>query len=314
MLSVVICTYNRSRLLARVLTDLEAQQVPSDLSWEVLVVDNNSHDNTRAVVFDFVSRARIKIRYLFEPQQGKSHALNTGIAAAESELIALTDDDVRVDSGWVAAIAHAFDTSGCDIVAGKIRATWEFRRPDWFVEHGPFRLMDAIVRFDLGDEPHWITQPPYGANMAVRKSQVLAAGGFRTDIGPLGNSLSKGEDTDLVKRLTEAGSKCYYAPYAVVDHPVEPHRARREYFVSWYYAHGRTQVLRGATARNARCIAGVPIYLLRLAAQSAARWALSLDRQRRFFYRLEFAELLGTIAQCYEIRSSHRQPSPPRRP
>jgi glycosyltransferase involved in cell wall biosynthesis len=101
-LSVVICTYNRSSLLVRALESLEFQE-PADLAYEVLVVDNNSSDDTRNVAQHFVEKRPPRFRYIFEPKQGLSYARNAGIANARAEDIAFTDDDVR---SWIMATNH----------------------------------------------------------------------------------------------------------------------------------------------------------------------------------------------------------------
>src|SRR5688500_504515 len=101
--SVLICTYNRARLLEATLASLAAMRVPPDLHWDVIVVDNNSTDGTRAVIESHVHAFPVALRYVFEPRQGKSHALNSGAAASAAEVIAFTDDDVRIDPDWLEA-------------------------------------------------------------------------------------------------------------------------------------------------------------------------------------------------------------------
>src|SRR5713226_1139241 len=107
-LTVIICTWNRAKSLAVVLNSLEASQVPEGLTWEVLIVDNNSKDETRAVCESFIAKNPRRFRYLFHVTQGKTNALNAGIREAYSEILALTDDDLTVDPHWVAEIHKAF--------------------------------------------------------------------------------------------------------------------------------------------------------------------------------------------------------------
>src|SRR5262249_52705605 len=100
-LSVVVCTYNRSTSLRRTLAALEAQEVPPGLAWEIVIVDNNSSDDTRAVVDAFGTACSIPVRYAFEPRQGLSFARNTGVAHAKGEILACTDDDCRPEPTWI---------------------------------------------------------------------------------------------------------------------------------------------------------------------------------------------------------------------
>src|ERR1700759_1575697 len=99
--TVVLCTYNRCDSLAKALRSVAKSVVPSSVQWEVLVVDNNSRDNTRAMVERFCLEFPGRFRYLFEPQQGKSHALNSGIGQSSGDVLAFMDDDVEVDEEWL---------------------------------------------------------------------------------------------------------------------------------------------------------------------------------------------------------------------
>jgi hypothetical protein len=93
--SVVIATYNRARDLRDTLQSLAG--LDADGPWEVIVVDNNSPDDTRQVVASMAAGFPVELRYVFEREQGRSPALNAGIRAARGRIIATTDDDVRVE-------------------------------------------------------------------------------------------------------------------------------------------------------------------------------------------------------------------------
>src|SRR5437016_4174780 len=102
-ISVIVPTYNRAASLRVTLQGLLSQVLPADLSWELLVVNNNSDDETCEVTRMFAATASVPVRYVFEQRQGRSSALNAGIAAAIGEIIALTDDDVRGHGVWLQA-------------------------------------------------------------------------------------------------------------------------------------------------------------------------------------------------------------------
>src|SRR5262249_35027180 len=156
---------------------------------ELIIVDNNSTDDTRAVVADFGRVSGIKVRYIFEAQQGLCYARNTGIKAAKGEIIAFTDDDVTVDPQWLRRLTSAFEQFECLGVAGKIVPVWPYQKPLWLQMEGPIRLMSVIVSFDLGEELCEIVIPPFGANMAFRKVAFEKYGFFRTDLDRSGNDL-----------------------------------------------------------------------------------------------------------------------------
>ena len=129
-ISVVVPTHNRRQLLANTLESLIGQRAPS-VRYEVLVVDNNSSDDTRDVVETFMQRWTA-VRYLFEPRPGVSHARNTGIAAARAPIVAFIDDDVEADPTWVMTIKRAFDDHpDIDCVGGKIEGRWAEQPPAW---------------------------------------------------------------------------------------------------------------------------------------------------------------------------------------
>jgi glycosyltransferase involved in cell wall biosynthesis len=111
--SVIICTYNRAPSLRATLRSLADTRGRPEISWEVIVVDNNSSDDTRTAVEEFAGTSGLSVRYLFEGRQGKSFALNTGIVAARGEVLAFTDDDVEVASGWVTGIWEGFQKHDC---------------------------------------------------------------------------------------------------------------------------------------------------------------------------------------------------------
>ena len=112
-IAVVLCTYNRCQSLAKALESLAVSCVPGYVRWRVLVVDNNSSDQTRAVVEDFARRFLGRFEYHFERRQGKSHALNLGIQHANADILAFVDDDVQVDAHWLHKITVPMEDPQC---------------------------------------------------------------------------------------------------------------------------------------------------------------------------------------------------------
>src|SRR5580658_5764767 len=99
--TVILCTFNRCRSLARALESLAVQRTHALLDWSVLVVDNHSSDQTLEVVGDFCRRDPGHVAYLHAPQSGKSYALNAGIREARGEILAFVDDDVIAEPTWL---------------------------------------------------------------------------------------------------------------------------------------------------------------------------------------------------------------------
>src|SRR5256885_4180113 len=139
--SVVIATYNRADEMVRTLESLSTLQATEP--WEVIIVDNNSTDNTKEVVLKAAETFPVPLYYLHETQQGRSAALNTGIKAAQGEIIATTDDDVRLESDWLTNAECALRELNCDYLGGKTIASSSGKQTAW-VAGGPRLLLVDI--------------------------------------------------------------------------------------------------------------------------------------------------------------------------
>src|SRR4051812_6074694 len=104
--SIAICTYNRAKSLALVLQSLSEQQNIDPGAVELLIVDNNSDDQTAEVVAAYAPK--FPVRYIFEKQQGLSHARNRAAVEFFGNILLFTDDDVRLAPNWLHAYAKAF--------------------------------------------------------------------------------------------------------------------------------------------------------------------------------------------------------------
>jgi GT2 family glycosyltransferase len=262
-------------------------------------VDNNSTDGTRAVVEEIGASMTAPCTYLFEQRQGKSYAINTGIAAARGRILAFTDDDVIVDPSWVRGVAAAFDRFDCIGLGGRIIPVWEHGKPSWLRGNGPYKLMVAIVEYDFGASPARAYVAPAGANMAFRKEAFERYGLFRTDLGPCGTTLMRNEDTEFCKRLMKAGETIMYCPDALVSHPVEAQRTRKQFFMSFYYQHGKAEMRLKEDLKQMVCWFGVPRYLFRKQAEYLFRWLFSCSPDRRFYYKLQSLRIAGSIREAF---------------
>ena len=99
-LDVIVPTYNRHELLKLTLQSLLLADIPAGLTVGVTVVDNNSKDQTLQAVESFKESFSGRLNYIFERKQGRSPALNAGIAATNGELVGMIDDDEEIDRSW----------------------------------------------------------------------------------------------------------------------------------------------------------------------------------------------------------------------
>jgi len=306
-ISVIICTYNRCDMLATVLRSLAAVDVAPRLSWEVMVVDNNSTDRTREVVEQAVAEGLDNLRYLFEGRQGKSHALNSAIEAAEGEILAFTDDDVTVHPGWLTELKSIFDRNPCLGAGGKIIATFDGTPPSWLRLDISRPFLSPLVSFDHGDTPCFLREEPYGANMAFRKEAFSRYGLFRTDLGPVeGNPMGKGEDSEFASRLLAAGELMMYAADAIIYHPVEKKRMEKKYFEEWYYNFGRASMARARLPENFVYWFGVPRFLCRQIMVKFLQWAFTFDSHRRLCHKLELWRMAGEAVEARQKSKGYR--------
>lgn len=308
--TVIICTYNRCASLPQALESVAVSVMPDSVKWEVIVVDNNSRDKTRAVVEEISARFPCRIRYLFEQKQGLSNARNAGIQQARGEIIAFTDDDVTVDPSLLNNLtAPLTEDSQWAGAGGKVRTDNNFSVPGWLALSGPFSLAQSLALFDQGSNDGELTEPPFGANMAFRKSMFEKYGGFRTDLGRSGKNLIGNEDTEFGGRLKAGGERLRCVPSAIVHHPVLEERLKKKYFRSYWFAHGRSMVRQAGSRLSIR---KVPRYFLK-DLKNKLRWFSTLDRrwylnpQGRFFFEVHTLHTFGEIVEGYQQERAARR-------
>jgi glucosyl-dolichyl phosphate glucuronosyltransferase len=297
-ITVVICTYNRGRSLATALESVATQTLPQPVGWEILVVDNNSSDETRQVVEDFQLRYPGRIRYLFEQRQGLSHARNAGIRDARGDILAFIDDDETADAEWLQNLTSNLLSGEWAGAGGRVLAQWNGSRPRWASSNSSFAL-GPLAAFDPRLEAGQMTVPPVGANMAFRKEAFDKYGNFRTELGRSGNSLLSNEDIEFGRRLLAAGEQLRYEPSAVTHHPVEEIRARRDYFLAWWFNKGRSDVLEFGIPFDQRRVLGIPLRLFRDAAVEAVRWMVAVNPSQRFVCKLKVWCYAGQAFESY---------------
>lgn len=277
-LSVIICTYNRSESLKRTLQSLKVMLVPDDTEWELLIVDNNSKDNTKEVVNDFIKVSGLNCRYVFESKQGLSNARNRGVKEAGGEIVAFTDDDVIVDKYWIQNMAKVFKGNNVSCVGGRIFPIWEKPCPKWLVNnlwhlsclYGPLALLD------YGDNQFYLEKSTlWGANFAVRKRMFGEYGYFNTFLGRIHGKLYAGEETAFIRKLIKNEEKVLYVPDVTVHHCIPSKRMRKSYFRKWWFDFGEMQaVLEGPY--HGRNIMGVPLYEIKQTVMKFFKWTVTL--------------------------------------
>ncbi|MGB8540681.1 MAG: glycosyltransferase [Candidatus Acidiferrales bacterium] len=297
-ITVILCTHNRARTLATALESIAAQNVPHSVGWEIVVVDNNSSDDTRQVVEDIQRRYPNRFRYFFERQQGLSHARNAGIREARGEILAFIDDDETAASDWLHSLTVNLYNGEWSGAGGRILPQWNCDRPKWLSDQSAFALAPLAV-FDLGTQAGPLTESPFGANMAFRKEVFDACGGFRTDLGRIGKGMLSGEDSEFGRRVLAAGRRLRYEPSAVTYHPVEEFRIRRKYFLEWWFNKGRSDVREFGNQAKKVHFLGIPLRLFRGFVAESLRWMVAVESTHRFICKLKVWACAGQISEHY---------------
>jgi len=297
-ITVILCTYNRCESLMTALDSVAVSQLPPSTSWDVLVVDNNSSDRTREVAEGFSRRYPGRFRYLFEPRQGKSYALNAGIREANGDVLAFMDDDVTVEPSWLRQLTAKLETDRYAGAGGRVIPLWSVDLPKWLPPDGD--ILAPLVAFNRGEQAGALNESPFGTNMAFRRAMFERYGNFRTDLGPRPESEIRNEDTEFGRRILNAGEQLYYEPAAVVYHPVTPERLTKTYFLQWWFDKGRADVLE-SPEHDRYVIAGIPLYLIKRFVAQTIRWIVALEPSRRFDQKRQVWGLAGEITERYRL-------------
>jgi glycosyltransferase involved in cell wall biosynthesis len=240
--SVIIATYNRAEELFKTLESLKSLELAGLL--EVIIVDNNSPDNTRDVVSEQAATFPVPLRYVFEKEQGRSAALNAGIRVAQGDILAITDDDVRVDPKWLLKAEQTLDRLRCDYVGGKALPIWTGDLPAWLPNRGG-KHWGVIALLDYGPEPieFGADKVPLGVNMVFRRECFERAGLWDNSIGRKAGTLLGQEVREWTQRARAVGLRGFYSPDLVVHHVIPRDRLTKKYFRKWFYWHGISRAI-----------------------------------------------------------------------
>lgn len=210
LISVIVCTRNRAAVLKEALVRLQQSLSMRPGEYDIVIVDNGSHDGTHAVVEAACSNSPCAITYVYEPRAGLSRARNAGLAAAKGGLLAFTDDDCLVSPDWLRNAADAIqnepELSG---LCGRVLPYDE-------------GASSSIVSVKTDTTPKRYRYPcspfvGHGNNMAFRRQVLEEIGGFDLDLGP-GAPMGAAEEFDVIYRVLRAGHTLAYEPQCVIQH------------------------------------------------------------------------------------------------
>ena len=266
-IDAVLCTYDRAGLLAHAIESALTAAASSSSDVHVIVVDNNSTDNTRQVAERYVSSSGGKLTYLFEREQGKHHALNRGIAHSTAEIVAFFDDDETLDSNWFNVIADCFADSAVDYVGGPYHPNWSMAPPAWL----PKKYNGAIGIIQNGPERRrydsdGFNAMPVGGNLAIRRTTLDRC-------GPYSSNYMYSEDRYMHEQLISIGAVGYYIPELSIHHHIPKHRLQKSYYRTWAATEGRNRGRMDKERRqNKTVLLGAPPWMWRELVDSSLTW------------------------------------------
>lgn len=215
-LTVVVCTYNRGGLLVECLRSLALQQYSKD-KYEVLIIDNNSTDNTEKICKEFVE-IESNFRYIKEPKQGLGYARNCGYVNAKANWVAYVDDDAKAHLNYIERALWVIENCHFDCFGGVYNAWYTVKKPKWI--SNDFGTNRSVQNFTGLLEKGYMS----GGNMVWKKSVLEKLGGFHTEIGMKGKKISFGEETYIQEIAKREGVKIGFDPILQIDHYVQPYK------------------------------------------------------------------------------------------
>ncbi|MGO8703715.1 MAG: glycosyltransferase family 2 protein [Candidatus Brocadiia bacterium] len=290
-LSVIVATRNRAPALRRCLDALAAQDFRG-LNAELVVVDNASTDATPQALAEELSRRRLPLKVVAEPQLGLSHARNAGIQQASGRFIIFLDDDALATPRWLAAYERLF-RQGRPVVQGRIRVQLQGARPRYLADD----LLAYLTHLDK-DEPEGRYEGNLlGANFGAMRGVYEQLGPFRCDLGAGASGF--GEDTEFSQRMTAAGIPVIYSPDALVLHQIPPDRATRRALLRRCYLSGWSQALfqefPGSPPRTL-------FHFARLSIAHLGRIVFARRSAQRVREMCQWAEHAGRVRQILKMR------------
>ena len=280
-ITVAICTWNRAKLLQQTLAKMVSLHIPRGVTWDLLVVNNNSTDHTESVLTSYLDK--LPLSSVFEPSPGQSYARNRAVHAAQGDLIIWTDDDVLVDSDWLAAYVDAADQwPTAAFFGGPIEPWFEGEAPPW-LEQIYSRVENAFAARNLGEDPRLLTEGkfPFGANMAIR-TKVQRRYLFDPKLGLRPGSRIVGDETAVFEEMTRDGLDGRWVPKAKVRHFIPKGRQTIKYLRSYYHGYGQLCAVKENQKEGGRLF-GRPRWMWRKAIESEMLFWL-----KRYCFKPEF--------------------------
>jgi len=266
ILSIIICSYNRANYISGVLDSLYQQSAGLD-NFEVLVIDNNSTDNTSEVYSQWrLARPSGQFTFTNEQQQGASFARNKGASMAKGNWLCFMDDDAVATNHYIENIIRHIQTKPEALgFGGRIIPKYIPTEPKWMSHYvsslvGNFDYAPTACAFANG-------KYPLESNMIVQKGIYQQIGGFNTALpGVVGTLRIGGEGKELFYKIIALGHTIYYDPAICVHHVVEVNKLTSEYMYRVASGIGRGEKTRTLAISKVTYYTKIVEYIFKLGA------------------------------------------------
>lgn len=222
LVSIVMCTYKRPDMLRDALESLAAQQTDGRFQYEIVVVANSNDQETADVVQEIAARSECEIRLVHEPRRGQVVARNRAIAEAKGSWLAHFDDDQIAEPYWLKELMDTAVRRNARVVGGRLL----LKLPE-----GCQRQLSYQCRRMLGETVDWDTERPYTRKEGPGSGNEVIHRSVFDELGTFDLAFQlRGYDTDLYRRVREAGIEAWYTPKGLGYHVTPPVRLTDEYF------------------------------------------------------------------------------------
>lgn len=283
MISIIVCTYNRDKYIHQCLSNLANST--TSYSWEIILVNNNSTDNTHTECERFAKEnPNVNFHYFIETTAGLSYARNRGMREAHGDWFVFLDDDSMVGCDYVEQLGQLLDRfPDAGAFGGAIIPFFEDKTPKWLSKWSmgfvsAIDMGDAVVEFANG-------KYPIGANMGISRDVINKIGDFNTSLGRTKDLLLGGEEKDIFARIKDTKYPIYYFPNIAVRHCIPPRRTTYEFIKKLGYGVGVSERLR-------TCSISRLVYIKRLVAE-CIKWVGTIILW--FFYAISFRLPKGNV-------------------
>jgi glucosyl-dolichyl phosphate glucuronosyltransferase len=318
-LSIIICSFNRSTELEQLLEDINQQYelLNSDEQKEIelILVDNNSFDNTKEIIYHYIESTALSVKFFTETQLGLSHARNLAISKASGDLLAFLHDDINLDDDWLQEalrLGQNANEEEIGVYGGRIVPLWQSETPSWLnINDNKYPIQQRFLNIhSYGDQSYsypfeteaGVVEFPCGTHVFIRKDVFDNCGLFRTDLGPsAAGGLEVAEDFEFFQYLNTLKIPMIYVPQAMVFQVIKPHQLKLQYIRREHFKFARAKYwikhsnrLKKDTAPQNHTMTGLQLKFLLF----TLAWLLSLfsfNNRLRHWLSFQISSIMGQM-------------------